>query len=249
MQLTADSHNQMLEFIRVQPPFRTLSEPELILIDQTAEASQVEQGTHILSQGGPPSQYLYLIREGAVRYVRDGQVIQVLEEGELFGYPSMLSQEAAGANVIAEEPLSLYRIPEKTFRELIDNAQFAEYFLKNIVLCPHPHDNQINIVFLNCADYRIGQGAYFNICGKFDYVFEMVNFLGFGGAKINKLFLNFLSGICLLKRGLNGNHRDIQRSAFRENNVKHFYGCVHFISKYQSMLKSILRIFREISGE
>jgi CBS domain-containing protein len=132
MQIPADSHNQMLDFIRAQPPFRTLSGPKFALIDQTAEALQVDQGSYILSQGGAPSQYLYLIRAGAVRYVRDGQIIQVLEEGEMFGYPSMLSREAAGANVIAEEPLSLYRIPEKTFRELIDNAQFAEYFLENL---------------------------------------------------------------------------------------------------------------------
>jgi CBS domain-containing protein len=64
--------------------------------------------------------------------VRDGKVIQVLEEGDLFGYPSMLNQEAASSDVIAEEKTTLYCIPEKTFRELIDNAQFAEFFLKSL---------------------------------------------------------------------------------------------------------------------
>jgi CBS domain-containing protein len=121
-----------LDFIYAQPPFNCLTEAELNLTKQTLEISTVEKGVHILTQDGPPSKYLYLIREGAVRYVRDGKVIQVLEEGDLFGYPSMLNQEAASSDVIAEEKTTLYCIPEKTFRELIDNAQFAEFFLKSL---------------------------------------------------------------------------------------------------------------------
>jgi CBS domain-containing protein len=121
-----------LDFIYAQPPFNCLTEAELNLTKQTLEISTVEKGVHILTQDGPPSKYLYLIREGAVRYVRDGKVIQVLEEGDLFGYPSMLNQEAASSDVIAEEKTTLYCIPEKTFRELIDKAQFAEFFLKSL---------------------------------------------------------------------------------------------------------------------
>jgi len=109
-----------------------LDDTELQLIDQTLEVVDYAPGSHILTQNGPPSQYLYLIRKGVVRFVRDGQVVQILEEGELFGYPSMLNQEAASSDTIVEEACTLYRIPEKTFRTLIDNAPFAEFFLKNL---------------------------------------------------------------------------------------------------------------------
>lgn len=121
-----------LQFIQSQPPFDRLSEAELKRVTESLEIVHFAQGTHILRQGGKPSRYLYVIRTGAVRRMRDGQVIQLLEEGDLFGYPSMLNQISPSADVIAEEDVVAYQIPEAVFHELVDNAPFAEFFLKNL---------------------------------------------------------------------------------------------------------------------
>ena len=124
--------NNPIDFIQTHPPFDCLSKAELALVAQSLEIVNVSPGHHILTQEGPPSEHLYLIHTGVVRSVHDGRVRQVLEEGDLFGYPSMLNNEAAAADIVAEEAVELFRIPEKVFRELIDNASFAEYFLKNL---------------------------------------------------------------------------------------------------------------------
>lgn len=121
-----------IDFVARLHPFHHLSEDELGHLDQQIESVQFSTGTHILSQGGQQSQHLYVIAKGSVCMMRDGQVIQVLEEGEYFGYPSMINDDTPAFDVIAEEVIWAYRIPKKVFYELIDNGQFAEFFLKSL---------------------------------------------------------------------------------------------------------------------
>lgn len=132
MNLPLNNHNQPIDFIRNLPPFDCLDDGELETVAQTVQTAQYPLGTHILDQDGNPSKYVYIVFKGAVRFVRDGQVVQVLEEGELFGYPSMINQNPPSFDVVAEEDISVYLIPEDVFHELIDNAAFAEYFLKSL---------------------------------------------------------------------------------------------------------------------
>ncbi len=129
LQSTQDSQ---IDIVRTHPPFDRLGEEELKRVEQTLEATELSLGTHILMQNGPPSRFLYLIRQGAVRLVRDGQIIEVLEAGEFFGYPSMLNQNVCACDVVAEEDGLIYSIPEEVFYELIENAAFARFFLKNL---------------------------------------------------------------------------------------------------------------------
>ena len=121
-----------IDFVRAQAPFDCLKKTELKRIKQTLETVKFSKGTHVLLQDGEPSHYLYMIRKGAMRLVRDGRVLQVLEKKELFGYPSMLNQRAPAVDVVAEEDSLVYRIPADIFHELIENAVFAEFFLKNL---------------------------------------------------------------------------------------------------------------------
>jgi CBS domain-containing protein len=118
--------------LREHHPFSLLSDKEMAEVAQSYDTLEQPAGVHILRQGEAPSQHLYVIRSGAVRLVRDGQIIQVLEEGDCFGYPSMISQDAPSADVISEEATEIYRIPEKLFHRLTDNQEFAEFFLKNL---------------------------------------------------------------------------------------------------------------------
>ncbi len=127
-----DTQDNEINFIRAQPPFDSLSEAELQRVEQTVETVELSIGTHIFVQNGSPSRYLYLIRKGAVRLVSEGQVIQVLAQGEVFGYSSMLHKIASSYDTVAEENVLLYCVPEEVFHELVDNAAFALFFLKNL---------------------------------------------------------------------------------------------------------------------
>jgi CBS domain-containing protein len=68
-----------------------------------------------------------VIRTGAVRLERDGHVLQVLEEGEVFGYTSLVSRRAT-LDVVVEETLLAYCLPAAQFERLLAEARFAAHF-------------------------------------------------------------------------------------------------------------------------
>ncbi len=114
-------------YLRQTPPFHALPGP---LFDEAARGLDVSYqptGTTLARVGQEPLRHLWVIRKGAVRLERDGQTLQVLEEGETFGYTSLLTGKAT-IDVAVEEDLVAYRIPEKAFRLLLSDAPFARHF-------------------------------------------------------------------------------------------------------------------------
>ncbi|HSN15405.1 MAG TPA: DUF294 nucleotidyltransferase-like domain-containing protein [Anaeromyxobacteraceae bacterium] len=118
-------------FVRHTPPFDRLPQPAF---DDAAKALEIvffPAGTRLLTRDGPPSEHLYVIRKGAVRLERDGQTLQVLEEGEIFGFPSLISGRAT-VDVTVDEDLLAYRLPAKQFQALLADAPFAGHFASGL---------------------------------------------------------------------------------------------------------------------
>lgn len=114
-------------YLRTVPPFDALP---VDLYERAARAVDVvyfPAGARIVRAGGEPLEHLHVIRKGSVRIERDGQTLQLLEEGELFGYTSLLSG-AAALDVVAHEELVAYRVPAGEFRRLLQEPRFAGHF-------------------------------------------------------------------------------------------------------------------------
>ncbi|MDQ3459632.1 MAG: DUF294 nucleotidyltransferase-like domain-containing protein [Deinococcota bacterium] len=120
-----------LRYIRALPPFDRLGAAEFRLIETSLETTYVAPNTRILERGGKSSSYLYLIRKGSVQLLKAGQVVQVLEEGEMFGYSSILTGEVP-LDVVAAEDLLVYRLPAKLFHRLKAHPAFADFFMKGL---------------------------------------------------------------------------------------------------------------------
>jgi len=117
-----------IAWLRATPPFDALPAP---LFDAAAAEVDVAfhpAGTWLVRTGGRPLEHLFVIRKGAVRIERDGQTLQVLEQGEVFGYTSLITGQA-NLNVHVEEDLVAYRLPAEEFRLLLDDPQFASHFV------------------------------------------------------------------------------------------------------------------------
>ncbi|WP_018467291.1 putative nucleotidyltransferase substrate binding domain-containing protein [Calidithermus timidus] len=121
-----------LEFIRQTPPFDRLPPKAFAAVERGLEVSFFPKGTRVLAYEGPPSQHLYLIRKGAARLLREGREVLLLEEGECFGYPSLLAQDAPSFDVVAEEDLLVYRWEQKVFRGLLAYPEFAQFFSQGL---------------------------------------------------------------------------------------------------------------------
>ncbi|HSD20814.1 MAG TPA: DUF294 nucleotidyltransferase-like domain-containing protein [Anaeromyxobacter sp.] len=116
-----------IAYLRSISPFQALPSAEFAAATRTLEVGFYPAGTRLTSAGGRPLEHLYVIRKGAVRLERDGQALQVLEEGECFGYTSLLSGRAT-IDVIVDEDLLAYRLPGAEFRRLLAQAPFAGHF-------------------------------------------------------------------------------------------------------------------------
>lgn len=116
-------------FLRAHPPFAALP-PELF--DRAAsrlEVVFVPRGEVVLRRSEAENRHLFMIRKGAVRLERDGMTVQVLEEGETFGYPSLLAGGPPTVDVTAEEDTLLLRVPAAVFHRLMEHRGFADYYL------------------------------------------------------------------------------------------------------------------------
>jgi len=121
------------EFLRQQHPFVMLNDNEREQVQAAAQVQTVAAGDTILRQGAATSGCLYLIAEGQVRLERDGAEIQILEEGDCFGYPSIISGGAPTSSVIAVAGATLHCVPAEIFSELVgNNARFSEFFLQSL---------------------------------------------------------------------------------------------------------------------
>jgi CBS domain-containing protein len=120
-----------IAFVRDTPPFDALPPPAFAEAAKALEIVFYPAGTRLLTRGGAPFEHLYVVRKGAVRLERDAQTLQVLEEGEVFGFTSLISGKAT-LDVRVEEDLLAYRLPKATFEALLGNAPFAGHFASGL---------------------------------------------------------------------------------------------------------------------
>ena len=123
---------EALAFIEQIAPFDQLQRADLDLVRQALQRVECEAGAVLLTQGGAPSTYLNIVRSGTVELRTNGQAHHWLEAGDMFGFPSMLSQEPPLADAVATEPAVIYRIPETLFRTLLERPPFAQHFLRGL---------------------------------------------------------------------------------------------------------------------
>jgi CBS domain-containing protein len=98
------------EFLRRYPPFGELPEDELEGVADSVRIEFFEANTEILRQGGEPASFLYEVRTGAVELLDEGELVDLLVEGEAFGHPSLTSGLSPAFSVLAHEDTLCYLI-------------------------------------------------------------------------------------------------------------------------------------------
>jgi CBS domain-containing protein len=114
-------------WLRSTPPFHALPAARFERAAAAVDVVYHPAGTWLVRAGGRPLEHLFVIRKGAVRIERDGQLLQILEEGETFGFTSLIAGQA-NLDVQVAEDLVAYRLPGDEFRALLVDAAFASHF-------------------------------------------------------------------------------------------------------------------------
>jgi CBS domain-containing protein len=132
--------NETIDFLKNVPPFNLLPEEELEGIVEDVSLEYFPKGVNILTQGGAPSEFLYIIKRGGVRVYMTSETdeeinIDYRSEGEHFGLLSLVSGDLSRYNIMAFEDTISFLIPkEKLLAVLQRNQSVNEYFLKSFFI-------------------------------------------------------------------------------------------------------------------
>jgi signal-transduction protein with cAMP-binding, CBS, and nucleotidyltransferase domain len=115
------SSRDAARFLARFPPFRDLETTRLDDIAAHAELRSFPAETVLLRQEGEPSRHLFVIRRGAVEFLDEGAVVDVLGDGELFGV-SLLSGLGPALTVRTREDTECYLIDEDRARAVMGTS-------------------------------------------------------------------------------------------------------------------------------
>jgi CBS domain-containing protein len=120
-------------FLAAHPPFEGLAPERLAAVAAAAARRDVPAGAAVLVEDGPPAREWYVVASGSVELVHDDQIVDILEPGEPFGHPSLLSGLAPAFTVRAHEPgTAVLAVPPGLAREVLDRASGAEFVARSL---------------------------------------------------------------------------------------------------------------------
>ena len=120
------------DFIKTVPPFHLLPRKAMDELVRTLIIEYFPRGETILNPAGPPTQFLYIIRSGGVRFLLsekddkgEDRVYDYREEGDFFGLISLLRGEPSPFTIVAEEDTLCYLIRKEVFKRLLGEYHYV----------------------------------------------------------------------------------------------------------------------------
>lgn len=96
---------------------------KISLFKNVKDAASYAAGDAIFNQGDEGHE-MFVIVEGQVDIILDGEVVQTLEDGEFFGEMSMIDGSPRSATAVAKTACRLAKVDEKRFSFLIQQTPF-----------------------------------------------------------------------------------------------------------------------------
>jgi len=144
----------------------SLSESDLITIDNAKMHQQLKAGQHLFDSGNP-ALGVFCILSGTIKLeVQDEegktQIAQVYTKGEMIGYRALFSDQQYLSSGIAVEMTELCFIPKKTIMNLIEkNPDLALKFLKQLSEDFRIMETRLHRISSNSAIERIAEALLF----------------------------------------------------------------------------------------
>ncbi|HSZ05471.1 MAG TPA: putative nucleotidyltransferase substrate binding domain-containing protein [Solirubrobacteraceae bacterium] len=119
-------------FLSRQPPFDALAPADVAAIAAHASEVAFDEGELVLVEDGAPADGLYVICAGSIELVHEGEPMVVLEPGECFGHPSLLSGMAPVFTVRAREPSLCALLSAEDSRRVLATAAGTSYVARTM---------------------------------------------------------------------------------------------------------------------
>ncbi|MCE2496453.1 MAG: cyclic nucleotide-binding domain-containing protein [Flavobacteriales bacterium] len=93
------------------PPFDRMSEEERLYLATRTEVTYVRPGQVVFEKGMKPGDHFFMVRSGAVDLKDGEELIDVFDEGDLFGIRPLLANDTFRASATVLEEGIVYYIP------------------------------------------------------------------------------------------------------------------------------------------
>lgn len=126
--------SRITEFIRTVVPFNLMGREEIEQIAATMEIAYYPRGEFIMRFGDKIPGYVHIIQTGSVKLTVSDEsggeiLVDVREEGDVFGALSILRVKRALFDVKANEDLITYLLPAEVFLQLVKrHPEIEQYF-------------------------------------------------------------------------------------------------------------------------
>jgi CBS domain-containing protein len=119
-------------FLTRHPPFDGVDAELLRALSAQVTEHVFQAGEDVLVEDGLPTVGLWVIVTGSMGLVHDGELIGVLEPGECFGHPSLLTGMAPAFTVRAREPSTCVLFAAGAGRRLLGTEAGAAYVAQSM---------------------------------------------------------------------------------------------------------------------
>jgi CBS domain-containing protein len=119
-------------FLAQHRPFAEFDDEELRAVAEACEERSFRQGEAVLMEDATPAEGMYVIRTGAMDLVHEGVAVDVLEPGECFGHPSLLSGMAPAFTVRAHADSVCLLIPQEVALRVLSHPAGARYVASSL---------------------------------------------------------------------------------------------------------------------
>lgn len=130
--------HDVAEFLKEHEPFSDLDQAELERLAARAKVEFHSAGTVIFEQGSPPPDEVRVIRRGAVELVDHGRVLDLLEEGEMFGQMWMFSGLPTGWAARAREDTLCYALAAQDVSPVTTGPDGVRFVARALLMLPRP---------------------------------------------------------------------------------------------------------------
>jgi CBS domain-containing protein len=124
--------NEVERFLSTHPPFDDLPADDLATVASSVQVEFFARGKTVLSELGVPTEHLYVVRTGSMELVQRGQVVDVLEPGEAFGHPSLVSGAPPLMTVRAAEDTLCYLIPRQVAEGVLGTPSGLAFLARSL---------------------------------------------------------------------------------------------------------------------
>ncbi len=119
-------------FLAGHPPFDGIAPDQLRELAAAAVICDQAPGAVVLVEDGPPATGVWVVLTGTMDIVLQGEVIQVLGPGELFGHPSLLTGMSPTFTIRAREPSTCAVLDADAGRRLLATEAGVAYVARTM---------------------------------------------------------------------------------------------------------------------